>query len=102
MSVTKGNCSRTGVICRVAVDLGAWQNFLMQGSARAAERPARSQQLSRQTLTRPGHCQSNRGHLHTYRKHPEEREQPGVLGTGHTSRAWHSSLHRSSQGRAPL
>lgn len=57
-------------------DPGAQWGFLRQGT-RVAERPARSQQLSQDVLTRPGCCQRNHGHLHTYTKQPGELEQPG-------------------------
>ena len=70
--VVKVRCSGAGPICSGAADLGTQGGFLRQGNARAAERPARSQQLLQQMLMRPGCCQSNGGHPHTYRSHVGE------------------------------
>ena len=64
--------------------------FLRQENARAAERPARSQQLLQEMLIRPGCCQSNGGHPYTYKSGVGEW---GVLVTRSRSeqanRAWH-------------
>jgi len=102
--ITKGSCSRAGPILSRVADPGAHGVFLRLGNAQAVERPAGSQQLLWEMLTRTGHCPSNGDHLHAYRRHPQERERSGALTTGRSTsaRAWRGSLQGRALGRSRL